>query len=215
MCFWLSILLCLEMQFVTKLWHSLLNHPFIWCTCELVKIEGWISSYVKRKVFIELYAVLNNWVQITIHYLVESPLAAITWSNRFYTSSVSHAVVEDSSLQHCFSSFRFVSICSHTALLRSSHSISVMLRSGLCNIFSISAILLMCLGSLSYCIAYFWPRFCCPTDGLTLDSGVLWNTMAAKWAQIIIPPKPCLTVVWGVCTDAQLASNKCAPLHYD
>lgn len=69
--------------------------------------------------------------------------------------------------------------------------------------------LLPCLGSLSVCIPQFCPSLSFWTDGLTFDSRILLHTkefigrpsgprcpgaVAAKQAQIITPPPPCLTI---------------------
>jgi len=115
-------------------------------------------------------------------------------------SNCSGGILACSSLQCCFSSLRFVDICLCTPLLKSHHSISVRLRSGLwlgkCNIlilvfFSHSVIdLLVCLGSLSYCTTQFWPSFSCRTDCLIFefDSRILsssWLTQRLQGAQVL------------------------------
>lgn len=101
-------------------------------------------------------------------------------------SHCSGRILVISSLQCCFSS------------LRSSHSISDGLRSGL---FSFSAILLQiccfaALGSLSCCIMEFQPSISSQTDGLTLDSG-LWCSLAGLVA--VNTPKPSPLHLKGQC----------------
>jgi len=107
----------------------------------------------------------------------EPPLAAIRWSNLFIFDFISLIIVEEFFLTLLYT---VVGICICTALLRSHHSISIGLRSGLqlghCNtlilfFFSHSLVdLLVIFGSLSSCITQFWPSFSCRTDGLTFDS---------------------------------------------
>jgi len=90
-----------------------------------------------------------------------------------------------SSLQRCFITLRFASLCLYSALLRSWCIISVRLRSclwlGQCNtlilfFFSHSVVdLLVFLGSLSCCMTN-QPSFTCQTDGFTFDSRILWYT---------------------------------------
>lgn len=112
------------------------------------------------------------------------------------------------SLQHCSSSLIFMGICLCTALLRSYHSNSFRLKSGLLFWNSI-ADLLLCLGLLSCYMTQSGPCINCWTDGFTSHSRVLWNReeviadsvterrsspVAAKQAGLITPPPPCLTL---------------------
>ena len=155
---------------------------------------------------------------------MEPPLGAITWSNNFLYNFISlphHCgeILVHTSWQQCFSSLTLVGICLHTALLKSHQTISIGLRSGLwlghCNtlilfFFSHSVVdLLVHLGSLSCCVTHFQPSFNCQSHGLAFYSRILWcleefivdviivrhpGSVAAKQAQMINPPPPCLTV---------------------
>ena len=75
--------------------------------------------------------------------------------------------------------------------------------------YSLSLDLQLCLGSLTCCMTRFQPGFNWETGGLTFDTRILWyieeiivnlvtagcpGPVAAKQAQIISPPPPCLTV---------------------
>lgn len=102
-----------------------------------------------------------------------APLVAIIWSHCFLNDFESHA-----SLWRKFGPFfftavlRFIEVCGYLAC-----NITIELRSEIwlnhCNNHSVVD-LMLCLGSLSWCITKFRPSVSCQTDGLTLDSTILW-----------------------------------------
>ena len=143
------------------------------------------------------------------------------WSNYFLFGVIRHSrydfgeILACSSVQCCFSSLRLAGIRLCTALLRSHHSISIRLRSGLwldhfntliLFFFRHSGVdLLIFLGSLSCCMTQ---PLAVRHDGLKFDSRILRFTdmfikysmsarcpssVEAKQAQIFSPPPPCIT----------------------
>lgn len=96
-----------------------------------------------------------------------------------YTLEVSHIVLAHSSLPHCFSSLMSKGICS----LRCSHIMvwtrlfahTFILFYFCLFFFSHSDVyLLVCSGSLSCCLTWFWPGLNCWTDGLAFVSRIFW-----------------------------------------